>query len=100
MKQKIVCFKWRGKIYVCLRAFFGGKTMPACFQRFIDPSIRELGMEEEIGAYMDDIMGSYSSKEESIVKAVTVIDKLTESHLPTVEFVVVFHFNFFLAFVA
>jgi hypothetical protein len=33
---------------------------------------------EEIGAYLDDIMGSNSSKEESIVKAVAVIDKLTE----------------------
>jgi hypothetical protein len=35
-------------------------------------------MEEEIGAYLDDIMGIYSSKEESIVKAVTVIEKLTD----------------------
>jgi hypothetical protein len=27
---------------------------------------------------MDDIMGSYASKEETIAKAVTVIDKLTD----------------------
>jgi hypothetical protein len=28
-------------------------------------------------SYLDDIMGSYPSKEESIVKAVILIDKLT-----------------------
>jgi hypothetical protein len=73
MKQKIVCFKWRGKMYVGLRAFFGGKTMPACFQRVIDAIIRELGMGEELSAYLDDIMGSYPSKEENIVMAVILM---------------------------
>jgi hypothetical protein len=63
---------------VCLASgFLWGKTMSACFQRVIDAIIRELGMGNEIGAYMDDIMWSYFSKEESITKAVTVIDMLT-----------------------
>jgi hypothetical protein len=56
-------------MYVWLRAFFGGKTMPASVQRVIDAIIRELQMEKEVGAYLDDIMGSDSTKE--------IIDKLT-----------------------
>jgi hypothetical protein len=56
-------------MYVWRRAFFGGKTMPACFQRVIDAIIRELDIETEVGAYLDDIVGSDRNKEESILRA-------------------------------
>jgi hypothetical protein len=74
MNQKIICFKWKGKMYVWLRALFGGKTMPACFQRVIDVIIRELGMEEDVAGYLDDILGSDHTKEESILRALKVIN--------------------------
>jgi hypothetical protein len=64
-------------MYVWRQAFFGGKTMPACFQRVIDAIIRELQMEKEVGAYLDDIMGSDRNKEESVLRALKIIDKLT-----------------------
>jgi hypothetical protein len=64
-------------MYVWLRAFFGGKTMPACFQRVIDAIIRELKMEDEMAGYLDDILASDFTKEENIIRAVTVINKLT-----------------------
>jgi hypothetical protein len=51
--------------------------MPACFQRVIDAIIRELEMEMEVGAYLDDIVGSDKSKEENIIRAVKLIHKLT-----------------------
>jgi hypothetical protein len=77
MKQKTICFKWQGKMYVWLRAFFGGKTMPACFQRVIDAIIRELQMEKEVGAYLDDISGRDPRKEEKILRALAVIERPT-----------------------
>jgi hypothetical protein len=75
--QKIICFKWKHVLYVLNRAFFGGKTMPAAYQRVADAIIYELKMEEELGAYFDDMLSSDPSLQLSLERAVIIVDTLT-----------------------